>query len=304
MKDIIPTYACVVAKEIDNNFYNNKIYIMFESTYESRKKSIDEAEAIIVWPYLKQQKYINPNYIWKIKSKWKYNVIYNEENKKFDIDIVSKSVEDLDDDFLKRLTEVHEIQQKYFNEKFDHLSSKNKYYFIEVQKINPYDQCNACFKEKTLFYLNEYFEKDWALIDKFDNFRYFKFNTDTDFFYDIKKEVFILKWSEEEFYFKSPTHRDNLNKLMRLLIKERERTLSNNEIYNNLGIKIEKKTSSDKLADLKKYISKLFNNDLWFWDDIIENQILMMRWHDWFKIIWKLITNKEFTEINNTSEEN
>jgi hypothetical protein len=48
MKDIIPTYACVVAKEIDNNFYNNKIYIMFESTYESRKKSIDEAEAIIV----------------------------------------------------------------------------------------------------------------------------------------------------------------------------------------------------------------------------------------------------------------
>jgi hypothetical protein len=49
---------------------------------------------------------------------------------------------------------------------------------------------------------------------------------------------------------------------MRLLIKERERILSNNEIYNNLGIKIEKKTSSDKLADLKKYISKLFNHDL------------------------------------------
>lgn len=304
MKDIIPTYSCVVAKEIDNNFYKNEIYIMYKSTYESRKKSIDEAEAIIVWPHVNEQKYINPKYIWKIKSKWNYTIKYNSETKVFEaIDIEGKDKwEDLS--FLERLLSVHKRQQKFFNTNLEHLDEGiTDRYFIEIQKINSYDNANTFFKEKTLFYLNEYFETNWILIDKIRDFRYFKFNIDKNLFYDIKREMFFWEWVEEV-YFTSRTYKDDLNKLIRLLIKEWDRPLWSNEVCDYLWIKIEKKQSSEKLRAIKDWIRDFFQEKLFVDNKTFSSKILIAPWHEWFRLLGKLLTNEEYSNINNNSKEN
>ncbi len=298
MKDIIPTYSCVVAKEIDNNFYNNKIYIMFESTYESRKKSIDEAEAIIIWPHVNEQKYITPKYIWKIKSKWTYVAKYNTEKKSFeinDLEWIVKWNRTNDTDFIKKLLKAHTVQQKFFNINLEYLDDETKLYFIEVYKINPYDYSDLYFKEKTLFYLNEYFESNWKLIEKAHDFRYFKVNTDNNLFYDIKKEIFFWEWIEEVWF--SGKYKDLLNSWMRLLIKERDIYLTNSDIAKHLFPNLKESEHANQVNELKKELKRFYVIKLGIDDELFSVKILYSPSKNQYKILWNLLSNEEYLEL-------
>jgi hypothetical protein len=46
-KEISPTYACVLSKRLQNNFYTNRFYLIYKISYEKHKKDIDTAESII-----------------------------------------------------------------------------------------------------------------------------------------------------------------------------------------------------------------------------------------------------------------
>jgi len=296
MRDIIPTYSCVVAKEIDNNFYKNKIYIMFYSTYESRKNIIDEAEAIIVWPHVNELKYINPNYIWKIKSKWKYTAIFDKENNTFEVKNIECSNKYWD--FSSRLLNVHTIQQKYFNEKLDYLDYETDWYYIEIEEINSYDRTNAYYKEKELFYLNEYFNEQGELINKEEGFRYFKFWIDKNLLYDAKRELFYWDWLWE-IWFTSRTHRTNLNKFLKLLIRANGAILHNEYIFKTLELvnKDNEKFWTEKVNDLKKEMKRFFTTHLEMREDLFDNEILIAPRSKWYRINWDILSNQEHNQL-------